>query len=63
MKLEDLKKYLGVTTNADVGRKLNLSKVTIGKWEEKIPVERQAIIEIQTKGELKADGIPELETA
>lgn len=63
MTLEDVKKYLGVTTNADVARKLKVSKVAVGNWEKEIPTERQAIIQIQTKGKLKADGIPQLETA
>nr|WP_313091232.1 MULTISPECIES: Cro/CI family transcriptional regulator [unclassified Moraxella] len=63
MTLAEIKKYFGVTTNADVARKLGVSKVAVGNWESEIPTERQAIIEIQTKGELKADGIPQLETA
>lgn len=63
MTLNDVKKYFGVTTNADVARKLGVTKVAVGNWESGIPTERQAIIQIQTKGELKADGIPQLETA
>lgn len=61
MTLEDVKKYLGVTTNADVARKLGVSKVAVGNWEDDIPTERQAIIQIQTNGELKADGVPKIE--
>lgn len=63
MNLQDIKEYLGVTTNADVARKLGVSKVAVGNWEEKIPEERQAIIEIQTNGQLKAEGIQQLDPA
>ena len=63
MTLDDVKNYLGVTTNADVARKLGVSKVAVGYWENEIPLERQAIIQIQTNGELKAEGVQQLETA
>ena len=63
MTLNDVKKYFGVTTNADVARKLGVTKVAVGKWESGIPTERQAIIQIQTNGKLKADGVPKLNPA
>ena len=63
MTLNDVKKYFGVTTNADVARKLGVTKVAVGNWESGIPTERQAIIQIQTNGKLKADSVPKLDPA
>ena len=62
MTFNELKLFFHVKTDTALAEKLGVSKAVIHKWKNQgIPTERQAIIQIQTKGELKADGIPQLE--
>ena len=64
MTFDELKSFFHVKTDTALAEKLDVSKAVIHKWKNQgIPTERQAIIQIQTKGELKADGIKQLETA
>lgn len=56
MTIDDLRKFFRVDSDFEISQKLKLSKGTISKWRSRgIPVEQQAIIQIQTNGKLKAD--------
>ena len=64
MTFNELKSFFHVKTDTALAEKLDVSKAVIHKWKNQgIPTERQAIIQIQTNGKLKADGVPKLETA
>lgn len=54
--VECLIKYYGLKNGTELSNRINLNKASISKWRNKgIPQERQAVFEILTKGELKAD--------
>lgn len=56
MRVDDLQLYFGVKTDKALTKYLNVSTSTISKWRKSgIPERRQALIEIQTKGRLKAN--------
>lgn len=58
MTVDDLRSLFDLQKDAHIAKKLGVSKVAVGDWAKNgIPKPRQAIIQIQTNGALKADGI------
>lgn len=62
MTVDDLLKFFAVKNDNQLHQKTKIAaKSTISQWRaEGIPIERQAIIQIQTGGALKAEGIERL---
>lgn len=62
MNVDDLRQYFGVKTDNEVAIKLNKTKGAISKWRAKgVPVNAQAVLQIQSKGVLVADLSPKVE--
>lgn len=56
MNVDDLRAFSQTNSDYDLSKKLPTSKATISKWRAKgIPIGEQAILEILTKGQLKAN--------
>lgn len=56
MTVDQLRDYFNAKTDSDAARKAGVGKSTFTLWRnEGIPIQRQALIELQTKGQLKAD--------
>lgn len=56
MTFNDLKSFFHAKTDSALADRLNVSKAVVHKWKKNgIPVERQAVIQIQTNGALKAN--------
>lgn len=56
MNVDNLHKYYGTKVDIKLSAKLHLSKSTISKWRTNgIPPERQAVFQVLTNNELKAD--------
>lgn len=59
MQLSEVKDYFGVKTNVEVAKILNKSKGLMTIWQKQgIPREAQAVIQVMTKNQLKADITP-----
>ncbi|AIL77474.1 hypothetical protein RG113_003758 [Acinetobacter baumannii] len=56
MNLQDLLDYHDCSSKQELSRKMLVSRITLWKWEkEGIPLRTQALLEIKSKGILKAD--------
>ena len=56
MNIDAIHRYCGTKADSELKPLLGVSKSTISKWRANgIPVERQAIFEVLSKSELKAD--------
>ncbi|MFC3506771.1 hypothetical protein [Acinetobacter pseudolwoffii] len=56
MKVSDLKKFYGVSSNIELSKKIKRTRVTIWKWQKQgIPVRTQAVFEVESQGRLKAE--------
>ncbi|WP_180000616.1 hypothetical protein [Acinetobacter sp. YH18001] len=56
MKVSDLKKFYGVSSNIELSKKIERTRVTIWKWQKQgIPVRTQAVFEVESQGRLKAE--------
>lgn len=56
MTVDDVKNHYGAESDADLARILKKTRGAISKWRTYgIPAPTQAIIQVQTKGKLKAD--------
>lgn len=56
MIVDDVKDHYGVESDADLARILKKTRGAISKWRSYgIPISTQAILQIQSKGKLKAD--------
>ncbi len=56
MKVEDLMRHHKCKTRRELALKTGYSEVTLWKWKKKgIPLRTQAVLELTTKGKLKAD--------
>lgn len=59
MQLSEVKEYFNVKTNVEVAKILNKSKGLMTIWQRQgIPKEAQAVIQVMTKNQLKADIAP-----
>jgi len=55
MTVDDLKLHYEAKSDADLAIKLHRSRGAISKWRSKgIPLATQAVLQIQTKGKVKA---------
>ena len=62
MTVDDLKKFFRVIHDSELTGKLGVSKGTISNWRAQgIPSEKQAMLQVQTKGRLQAK-VPPLGT-
>ncbi|NNG75636.1 hypothetical protein HLH10_04720 [Acinetobacter sp. ANC 4277] len=56
MTVDDLKTYYGVKSDSDLAQSISRTRGAISKWRSKgIPITTQAMLQIQTKGKVKAD--------
>ena len=56
MKISDLMAYHDCKNRKELSEKTGYSTVTLWKWEHNgIPARTQAVLQVKTKGELKAD--------
>ena len=56
MKVDDLKVYYSAKSDAELAEKLQRSRGAISKWRSRgIPLSTQAVLQIQTKGKVKAN--------
>jgi len=56
MTVDDLKIYYGTKSDSDLAVKLQRSRGAISKWRSRgIPLPTQAVLQIQTKGKVKAN--------
>lgn len=56
MKIDDLKTHYGCKTRRSLSAQTGFSEVTLWKWEKQgIPPKTQALLQVLTKGKLKAD--------
>ncbi|MCH7391849.1 Cro/CI family transcriptional regulator [Acinetobacter dispersus] len=56
MNVEDLREHFGVKNNSQLAKKINRGRSTVHGWEEAgIPPSTQAVLELLTKGKVKAD--------
>lgn len=56
MNVGELREFFKVKNNSQLAKKLGRGRTTICDWDrDGIPVERQALFQIQTNGALKAD--------
>lgn len=56
MNFSDLMNYHDCKNRKELSKKTGYSTVTLWKWENNgIPVRTQAVLQIKTKGKLKAD--------
>lgn len=56
MTVDDVKKYYSAESDADLARILKKTRGAISKWRSLgIPTSTQAILQIQSKGKLKAN--------
>lgn len=56
MTVDDVKDHYGAESDADLARILKKTRGAISKWRSYgIPASTQAILQIQTKGKLKAN--------
>lgn len=56
MNVKELRKHFAVQNNSQLAAKLKRGRSTIHGWEENgIPISVQAMLELTTKGKLKAD--------
>ena len=56
MNVADLRKFHNVENNSQLSKKIKIGRSTIGGWEEDgIPLGTQAIYELLSRGQLKAD--------
>ena len=56
MNVKDLMNHHECKNHGELSKKINFSKVTLWKWEKfGIPLRTQALFEVLTNGELKAD--------
>lgn len=56
MKVDDLKVYYNAKSDAELAEKLQRSRGAISKWRSRgIPLSTQAVLQIQTKGKVKAN--------
>jgi DNA-binding transcriptional regulator Cro len=56
MNVDDLKNHYEAENDAELARLLKKTRGAISKWRTYgIPISTQAVIQVQTKGKLKAD--------
>lgn len=56
MNVKELREFYKVESNAQLAQKIKRGRTTIWEWEAKgIPPKTQALLQLQTKGKLKAD--------
>lgn len=56
MKLDDVKQHYGFNDDCEVAKLFGISKPAVRKWRTGgVPDSRQAMLELATNGELKAD--------
>ncbi|MDR7655521.1 hypothetical protein [Acinetobacter junii] len=56
MKISDLMTYHDCKNRKELSEKIGYSTVTLWKWEHNgIPARTQAVLQVKTKGKLKAD--------
>ncbi|MDA3500749.1 hypothetical protein MKL32_03865 [Acinetobacter sp. AOR34_HL] len=56
MKISDLMNYHDCKNRKELSKKIGYSTVTLWKWEHQgIPLTTQAVLQVKTKGKLKAD--------
>lgn len=56
MNTQDLMNFYGCKTRRELSQKVGFSEVTLWKWSEHgIPLRTQALLQLQSKGKLKAD--------
>lgn len=56
MKISDLMTYHDCKNRKELSEKTGYSTVTLWKWEHNgIPAKTQAVLQVKTKGKLKAD--------
>ena len=56
MKVDDLKVYYSAKSDAELAEKLQRSRGAISKWRSRgIPLSTHAVLQIQTKGKVKAN--------
>ncbi|EXF17936.1 hypothetical protein OHW01_00125 [Acinetobacter baumannii] len=56
MKISDLMTYHDCKSRKELSEKTGYSTVTLWKWENNgIPARTQAVLQVKTKGKLKAD--------
>lgn len=56
MQVKDLRDFYGVKNNSQLAKEINRGRSTIHGWEANgIPPSAQAVLEILSKGKLKAD--------
>lgn len=57
MTVDDIKNFYGLTHDAEISRKIRVTKVAVGKWRKNgIPIKFQASIQVFTNNALMADG-------
>lgn len=56
MTLDDVKKYYGFENDRDVARMFGIKPPAVSKWRDTgIPDGRQAMLELASRGQIKAD--------
>ena len=56
MKVQDLRNHYGVDSNPQLAKKMGVGRTTLWDWEKNgIPPKTQALLELKTKGKVKAD--------
>lgn len=56
MKVKDLMAFFNVSTFSALSKKMGVCKATVTNWNSSgIPIEQQALIQIGTNNQLKAD--------
>jgi len=56
MNVKQLREHYKVNSNPQLAKKIGVGRTTVWDWEKKgIPLKTQALLELKTKGKLKAD--------
>lgn len=56
MNVKDLREHYKVNSNPQLAKKMGVGRTTLWDWENKgIPLKTQALLELKTQGQLKAN--------